>query len=111
MAIESLLTDLMVQTITIAAVSSKDAYGKRSWASPTSITNCRVQTGSHKVLDTVGQETIAEGKVYVPNNPSVTVNSKLTLPDGTTPPILAVETFGDERGNHHLVIHYGKVSP
>lgn len=108
MAIETLLTDLMVQTITIAAVSGKDAYGKRAWSTATSIPNCRVQTGTHKVLDTAGQETVAEGKVYVPNHPSVTVNSKLTLPDGTSPPILAVDTFGDERGNHHLVIHYGK---
>lgn len=108
MAIESLLTDLMVETITIASVSSKDAYGKHTWSAPTSINKCRVQTGSHKVLDTAGQETIAEGKVYVPNHPSVTVNSKLTLPDGTTPPILSVDTFGDERGDHHTVIHYGK---
>jgi hypothetical protein len=108
MSIESLLTELMIDTITLAAVSSKDAYGKRTWGTPASITNCRVQNGSHKVLDLSGQETVAVGKVYVPGSPTLTLNTKLVLPDGSSPPILAVDRFADERGSHHTCIHYGK---
>jgi hypothetical protein len=107
MAIETLLTDLMVETITVAPVSAKDAYGKRTWGSATSITNCRVQSGTHKVVDRAGQEQVAVGRVYVPGAPSITLNDKITLPSGATPPILMVDQFSDERGSHHTVIHYG----
>jgi hypothetical protein len=110
MAIESLLTDLMVQSITIAAVSSKDAYGKRTWGSPSTINQCRVQSGDHKVLDSLGQEKVANGRVYVPGAPTLTLNDKITLPDGSTPPILAISRLSDERGSHHSIIHYGSTS-
>jgi hypothetical protein len=97
----------MIDTITVAAVSTKDEYGKRTWGSPTSITQCRVQSGNHKVVDTVGQEKVAVGRVYVPGSPTITLNDKVTLPDGSTPPLLAVDSYKDERGSHHTVIHYG----
>lgn len=107
MSIETLLTDLMIETITIANASSVDAYAKHSYAAATSIPNCRVQTGAHKVTDQNGQEIVATGKVYVPGIPAVTPESKITLPDGTTPRVLVVDRFGDERGSHHTCIHYG----
>ena len=108
MTIETLLTDIMIDTITIASVSAKDSYGKRTWNSPTSITNCRVQSGTYKVHDPAGVEVVAQGKVYVPGAPTVTVNHKLTLPDGTTPPILAIARLGDQESAHHIVLYYGK---
>jgi hypothetical protein len=40
--------------------------------------------------------------------PTITVQSKLTLPDDTTPPILAVETHrGRTGGTDHQVIYLG----
>lgn len=108
MTIDAQLLEIMVDTITLAAVSTKDAYGKRTWATASSVTNCRVQTGSHKVIDNAGAEAVAVGKVYVPGSPTLTLNHKLTLPDGTSPPILQVERVGDEIGSNHTVIHYGK---
>ena len=108
MTIETLLTDIMIDTITLASVSAKDSYGKRTWASPTSITNCRVQSGTYKVSDLNGNEVVAQGKVYVPGAPTVTVNHKLTLPDGRTPPIIAIDRLNDEQSSHHTVLYYGK---
>lgn len=107
MSIETLLTDLMVETITVAPVSAKDSYGKRTWGSATSITHCRVQTGNHKIVDKAGQEQASAGRVYVPGSPTITLNDKITLPDGATPPILMIDQFSDERGSHHTVVHYG----
>lgn len=98
----------MVDTITLASVSAKDAYGKRTWAAPSTVTHCRVQTGEHKVIDSAGAETVASGKVYVPGNPTVTLYSKITLPDGTQPPVISIDRIGDEIGANHTVIHYGK---
>lgn len=107
MALEDLLSDLMVETITLAPASSRDGYGKRSFGSAVTISNCRVEGGAHKVTDENGQEIVASGLVYVPGSPVATPESFLTLPDGSTPRILVVDRLGDERGSHHTVIHYG----
>jgi hypothetical protein len=107
MAIETLLSDLMVESITIANVSTIDSYAKHSYASPTTVTKCRVQTGAHKVTDQDGQEIVATGKVYIASSPTVTPASKITLPDGSVPRVLTVDRFTDERGSHHTCIHYG----
>lgn len=108
MTIDSELLEIMVDTITLAGVSTKDAYGKRSWASAVTIENCRVESGNHRVIDNNGDETVAVGKVYVPGQPTATIYDKLTLPDGTTPPILMIDRVGDQFGSNHTVIHYGK---
>lgn len=108
MTIDSELLEIMVDSITIAGVATKDAYGKRTWTSPTTITNCRVQTGNHKVIDSAGAEQVAVGKVYVPGSPTVTLYDKVTLPDGTQPPLLTIDRVGDEIGANHTVLHYGK---
>ena len=97
----------MIDTITIAGLSSTDSYGKHSWSAPSTLTHCRVQTGAHKITDHNGQELVASGKVYVPNSPTVTPDSQITLPDGSTPRIMLVDSKTDERGSHHTVIHYG----
>lgn len=110
MSLDSPLAELMVDTVTIASVSTTDAYGKRTWATATSIPNCRVQSGDHKIVDVAGQEKVAMGRVYVPNAPTVSLNSRLTLPDGTSPPILGIDRVTDERGSHHTVIHYGSAT-
>ena len=67
-----------------------------------------VGEGEHKVIDSAGAEAVASGKVYVPGNPAVTLYSKVTLPDGTQPPVIAVDRVGDQLGSNHLVLHYGK---
>lgn len=107
MSIDNALTEIMVDTITIASVTAKTAYGVRTWGTATTINHCRVQSGDHKVLDSDGSEKVAVGKVYVPGSPTVTMNDKLTLPDGSQPPILLIDRVGDEIGSHHTVIHYG----
>ena len=110
MSVSPLLTELMVDSITVAAVSAKDAYGKRTWGSATTLSNCRVQSGDHKILDSLGQEKVATGRVYIAGSPTLTLNDKITLPDGSQPPVLAIDRLGDENGSHHTVVHYGSVS-
>lgn len=108
MALESALSDLMVETISISPASSRDAYGKRAFGTSVDVENCRVQGGAHKVTDQNGEEVVASGRVYVAGAPAATPESRLTLPDGSTPRILVVHRSTDERGAHHTVIHYGE---
>ena len=107
MSLEAAFIEIMNDSVTLAAVSAKDAYGKRTWAAPTTVTHCRVQSGDHKVLDQQGQEQLAIGRVYIPNKPAIGLNYKLTLPDGSQPPILAINYLADDSADHHTVVHYG----
>jgi len=107
MTIETALSEIMIDTVTVAPVATKDTYGKRAWGTPSTLTKCRVQTGNYKFTDSSGQEKTAVGKVYVPGSPSLTLNDKLTLPDSSVPVILGIDRFNDELGSNHTVIHYG----
>ena len=108
MALEALLKELMIDTVTVAAVSTTDAYAKHTWGTPTTLTNCRVETGSWKVLAADGQEVVTSGRVFIPNGPTITPEHKLTFADGVSARIVRVERQTDERGAHHLVVYYGK---
>ena len=107
MTLDAALRELMTDTVTIAPVSTRDAYGKHGWATAVSYVG-RIQSGDHKVLDPKGVERVSVGRVYIPDAPDVSIHDKLTLPDGTSPPILAIDETHDERGTHHTTIHYGK---
>ncbi len=107
MTLNAALTELMTDTVTIAAVSSIDSYGKRTYGSPTSYTTCRIQSGNRKVVDNQGQERVSVGRVYIPNAPTVTINDKLVLPGSIVAPIVGVDEFHDDVGTHHTIVHYG----
>ena len=94
--------------MTVAAVSATDAYGKHTWGTGTTLTGCRVENGSWKILDAAGQEVVTSGRVFVPNAPTITPEHKLTFSDGTSARIILVDAQTDERGAHHLVVYYGK---
>jgi hypothetical protein len=107
MALDAALAELMTDTVTIAAVSSLDSYGKRTHGTPTTYSACRIQTGNRKVTAPDGQERVAVGRVYLPNAPTVTINDRLLLPGNVLAPIIAVDEFHDEQGTHHTIVHYG----
>lgn len=108
MALEDKLKELMTDSVTVASVTSTDAYAKHSWGTGTSLANCRVESGSWKVLSVDGQEVVTSGRVFIPNGPMLTPEHKLTFTDGTSARIVAIERHTDERGSHHLVVYYGK---
>jgi hypothetical protein len=109
-AFEDDFRDVMADSVAFAAPTSVDAYGRRTMGAAVTYCDCRVQAAVHKVLDASGQERVAYGRVYLPGFPAISVNARMTLPDGSQPPILAVVQVSDEKGPHHTVVHWGSTS-
>lgn len=99
-------SDLFPQTVTIASLSSRAAYGKQTFGSATSY-SARVVDKAQKIRDPDGQEVLARTVVWVQGTPTVTPQDRITLPDGTTPPILNAEKYPDESGDHHVKVFCG----
>lgn len=110
MTIETAFLDLMPSTVTIYSESSRDAYGKQSFSASGTAVRCRVVPESRATRTRDGREVTSSGRVYCYGTPTVSVDSRLTLPDGSDAIVLAVQVQNDQSGAHHTVITFGPVS-
>ena len=53
-----------------------------------------------RVVDTNGREVVSSVQAIVPTDEAISPFDKITLPDGSTPVILAIESFPDEVGTY-----------
>lgn len=99
--------DMMSATVTLAAVQSRDDYGAPSFAAAVSY-KAHVQYKAMRVTSRVtGHDVLASGAVWLGTLVTVlTVDMKLTLPDGSTPRIQSWDIGMDEVGNHHTKIYF-----
>lgn len=101
MALEQDLIDLMWERISHAAFTSYDSAGAPTYATATSHP-ARIERKAKLVRTVDGREVVATTKVLMgPSTssgalPGVTAQSKLTLPDGTSPTVLMVYNARDD---------------
>lgn len=109
MAIDPDLLELMPDSVTLYAYSSTDAYGNRTRSATGVPFQCRLMFKTQLMKDDKGRDVVSAGRAILYGDASgVTVESKIELPDGTTPPILSVSGVTDETGlNHHTVVFFG----
>lgn len=103
--IEDLL-DFMPETILHAAPGGFNEYGQ-SIPGPVTAYRARIAHRSRLVRDRNGDTVAARGSVWLANGPVVGVEDQITLPDGSTPPILAVDDLSDETGARFVKIIFG----
>ena len=100
-------SDLMNQTVSHAEFAGRSEYGKPTYGSPVDY-SARVVYKQKLVRRPDGSEVVSQGEVWLQSNVSVTSEDEITLPDNTTPPILAVERFSDETSSfHHTKVYFG----
>lgn len=95
--------DCMPATVTLEENTGLDKYGQRSYAAGTPHP-ARVQEKTERVAIASGEEVLARGRVYLGELTGVDTGWRITLPDATTPEILAVNKVQDEDGPHHEVL-------
>jgi len=108
MTIDPQFLQLMPSIVTWYQKSSRDAYGKGSFAATGTAVRCRIQQSSKMSRDSEGKEVNEIGSVYVYGVSTITVDDKLVMPDGKVAVVLTVETRNDESGPHHTVIRIGQ---
>ena len=108
MAFDDALLDLMPDTLKVNALVGSDTggYGIPAYSSSTQSYRCRVVEKQSLVTTFEGTEQVARTVVWVKSTTTFGPWDKVTLPDGTSPQLLAVEDYRDETGHHHQVLRF-----
>ncbi len=103
------LLDLFPQTVTHAAWTgmSVDGYATPTYSASASTFPALVQLEQRLVRTFDGTEELATTTVYVASTSTFSALDQFTLPDGSTPELLSLETFSDEDGEAFTVLGFG----
>ena len=101
------LLELMPDTITVKALSglSTDGRGVATYTTGTSY-RARKVLKQQLVRTFEGTEEISNTTIWVASTSTFAASSEFVLPDGSAPPLLAVETFSDEDGITHSKVMF-----
>jgi hypothetical protein len=99
--------DLMPHSVVVSTRASHSAYGTAVYSTSGSTYRARVLTKPGFVRSAQGENVAFHTVVWVASTGSIDISSRLTLPDGTTPPIVAMERVPDEDGTYHSKIMCG----
>lgn len=93
------------QTVAIEPFSAYNDYGEPTYGTAVS-NNARIVQKTKMVRDAGGKEVVSTTQIYVNGSATVATTSRITLPDGTKPLILAIDITPDARGNAYLKVIY-----
>jgi hypothetical protein len=103
MAWDTDLETLFPHWVTVEPYAAQDAYGEATYGDPAPY-RARVEQTTRRVLTRDGQERVSGTVTYLVADRPIDPRSKLTLPDGTTPVILSVESAVDEDGTYYVAV-------
>ncbi len=106
---EAAFLSMMDSTIRVSTRTTHDNYGAPAFAASTASYRARIVHKPGYVRAADGEEVSYAHVMWVASTGSVsiTVSDRITLPDGTTPPVIAVERYPDESGPHHVKVMLG----
>lgn len=107
MSFEAEFLTLMPSTITVATQASRAADGHVTYSTATSTYRCRIVKANQNIRGADGTWVMVGWIAWVASTGYLSVQDKYTLPDGTSPPVLAIETITDEDGPHHNKVFFG----
>lgn len=90
------------QTVTVYAFSKFDAYGSPTVSTAGSTYAALVVQQVKSIRDKKGVDKVSNTQIYLDGDVSIDIEDNITLPDGTSPIILAVQTYPDFDGNNVL---------
>jgi hypothetical protein len=105
MAVDSELLELFGQTVTIEPYSTQNAYAESSFGSGVSYV-ARTERKTRLFRRSDGSEVVAVAVTYLAEAPTISTKDRITLPDGSQPPIIAVESMPDETGDAYYTAVY-----
>lgn len=108
MTLETAFLDMMPSTVTVYPKSSMDAYGKVSPSATGTAVRCRIQQRNQRYATENNRDTFENGTIIFYGSVDITTDSKIVLPDGSSPVILSVVIHNDDEGAHHTTVTFGK---
>lgn len=95
---DSDLQILLKDQVTLARAISRDEYNKQSYAPDPVIIACRLEQKRRLVINKESLPVYSTTALYFDGDPGISHDDQVTLPDGTTPSILSIHVYQDERG-------------
>lgn len=92
------------QPIVVERWTGQTTYAKPIYAPPATIMG-QVSGVAQMVRNVNGQETASNTTILLPGDAAIGVKDRLTLPDGTHPAIIAINTVPDQAGNLTTTIY------
>lgn|SRR5262245_40327563 len=103
------LKRFMVHTVTIEPYSGQDGYAEPSYGAGATY-SARVQQQTRLFRGADGLDKVAVTVCYLNTTTPPNPRSRITLPDGTKPPIVAVETVTHADGTKYIAVYTGAVA-
>ena len=112
MTLDADLTELMWDRAKHQAFTKYDAYGAPTYSAVTTTHPVRVENKFRLLKHKDGRDILAQGRIYfAPSStggfPGVTVQSKVTLSDGTHPRIVLATKEPDDEGTYYECAYFG----
>lgn len=107
MSLETDFRDLCVQTVTVLARTGRNSDGSDSFTGTASTYRARVANTKKWVRNSEGVATQASHMAWILSTGIIAADSKITLPDGSTPPLLSIANYPDQDGGHHVEAMFG----
>ena len=99
---------LLTQTITVSTLATVGVGGAPTFSTSSASYRARVVNTNKFVSDGRGSGAAVAYEAWIASTSILAANSKYTLPDGATPPVVRISSPPDERGNHHVHIMFGR---
>lgn len=100
MSWDSDFLELMPHTVVISTRSGHSAYGTATYSTAGSTYRARVVDKPGFLRTSQGEVVETRTVAWVASTGTITVADRVTLPDGTSPPVALVERYADENGTY-----------
>lgn len=108
MGFESAFLELMPITISVSTRTSHDNYGQPVYSATVRQFRARYTKQQNFSRDTNGEPVRVSGTLWIAcSTRDINESDRITLPDGTTPPIVSVTRQSDDDGVHHHKVSLG----
>ena len=109
MSFETAFLTMMDSTIKVSTRTAHDNYGKPTFTGSTVSYRARIVERPGFVRGPEMEEIAYRHICWVRSTGSVsiTVSDRVTLPDGSTPPVVGIEVYPDDDGRHHRKVLLG----
>ena len=109
MSFDAALLPLMTSTLKVSTRTTHSNYGEPSFAATTASYRARIVEKPGYIRTGEGEDIAYHTVAWVRSTGavSITASDRVTLPDGSRPPVIAVERFPDEDLEHHVKLTFG----
>ena len=100
----------MPHSVTISTRSGHSNYGEPAWSTSGSTYRARVVLKPAFLRGRTNEVIEASGFVWIASTANIDLSDRITLPDGTSPPIVGLERYPDEEGTffHRVTLGYAR---